>query len=128
MRGFARRPSAKLRSVAADNGSFPKKVRIRLFLPLLVLLVGCGQSAEEKAARDRQAERQAKARRAQAQLIQCREKLEPLQTELSDLASRVKVGMNYPAYTQAAGDVRVEYDRWTWGRSRGTAWAEPGCS
>lgn len=41
----------------------------------------------------------------------CRQQLEPLAEALSDLDSRLSVGMNFQAYSDRVGDVRVAYDR-----------------
>jgi hypothetical protein len=42
---------------------------------------------------------------------ECVEELQGLLDELTDLNSRLGVGLNFSAYSERVGDVRVEYDR-----------------
>jgi hypothetical protein len=86
------------------------------------LLVGCGQSAEEKrqeAARHRaalQARRERKEREHQ-QLVYtaCSQTFSDLQDALGELDSRLSVGLNFERYGDAVADARVAYDKTDFG-------------
>jgi hypothetical protein len=82
------------------------------------LLVGCGQSAEEKrqeAARQRAALRARRERkeRDHQQFVYsaCSRTFSDLQDRLGELDSRLSVGMNFESYGTAVADVRVVYDK-----------------
>jgi hypothetical protein len=66
-------------------------------------------SAESVAAE--QARRADERRAAQAKFDTCEQQMGDLLESLSELDSRLDVGLNYSEYTNAVGDVRVEYDQ-----------------
>jgi hypothetical protein len=71
-------------------------------------------SAEAEASASAEAEASASAEaeaQAQAEFDRCRRKLAPLVNSLSEIDSRLNVGMNYGEYGDRLGDTQVAYDR-----------------
>jgi hypothetical protein len=65
-----------------------------------------GPSPAQVAAQQRQAAKI----KAEAEYAKCKSDLGPLVTSLSDLDSRLGVGLSYSEYTNKVGDVKVAYD------------------
>jgi hypothetical protein len=88
-------------------------------LLLLVPVVGCGgpsieereRAAAEKRAAQLERQRAKQEARQRAMFEACSNELAGLQDALSEVDSRLSVGLNYESYSTAVADVRVAYDR-----------------
>lgn len=77
--------------------------------------VACGGDSEEEkrqAAAEKQEQRErAERRKEQARFEDCEETFADLQDALTELGSRLDVGLSYDEYTNEVGDVKVAYDQ-----------------
>lgn len=89
---------------------------------LLALLAGCGGSGQSGPAAEATSATPATAATTPPPATSaptattvfdpsCRPELQPLADALSELDSRLSVGMNFEVYSQRVGDVRVAYDK-----------------
>jgi hypothetical protein len=104
---------------------FTRPLAALVLCALTFSVAACG---EDKAAKEAQARKEARQRQAakdraakvkarkeaQAKLSACEAELDPLVSALSELGSRLDVGLNYEEYTDQVGDLKVAYDQVDW--------------
>lgn len=81
-------------------------------LAALVLLAGCGQSTQEKAA----SAKASAAAKAKVQRAKCQKQLGPFLKDLSVVDSRLSVGLNVGDLSNLLGQAKVDYDTINFGK------------